>query len=609
MLNSKIALVGVTALGLTSAIESRAVAQSWKPVVLEVLSPDLEDTARTRDGRLRKTDEEFTNEQGVVKFFANGTRGLYVEMRTGALSTGERPVHRMQGACVPIELAQDGTGAVSMVKRTGEKFISDNDGNEYRNFNKPELMPINNGKNMLVMFNYQPEGTSDTRRYVKVLDENCNEVPVRNRDGELRKQIVVMAKNNDDCDMHQSGEGPCDIASDAGGTTHLVCWAGCNGNGRDDGWLNDLTVDCQTGPDGGATDCTVRKNFDISLARREERSRGRCSLADEDPSTAICTWTEGNTQPQRDGTWIAAVDVSSGGEEGPNAESRLLWKEQLDGRNPISGDDERDTYSVRAMHTRLLEARPDGTLGKSNMIFFRSGNLRGRNRNNEKGGTYRSFNFSVIRATRTGMEYVVPNSDPGDMLLGIDGTHLTMCGAVFGGGTDMMPGFTLLQGSHNGGGASEPVVKAIGYDVANRKFVDLGAHRTGGNYDRHLYSNYLGNNPGNQGRNFAGCSLVKNPFAGQNGSTTEYFIAHALTGKSPELTDRPEIKPSSFVTLLPVKSTVSSQRSMLTSAASGSAAEPQGASGCTTSGGSGGTSTLLLMTAVGLFLSARRRRV
>ena len=42
------------------------------------------------------------------------------------------------------------------------KFVTDNVGQDYRNANKPELVPINAGKNMLLMFNYRPQGTNDT---------------------------------------------------------------------------------------------------------------------------------------------------------------------------------------------------------------------------------------------------------------------------------------------------------------------------------------------------------------------------------------------------------------------------------------------------------------
>jgi MYXO-CTERM domain-containing protein len=233
------------------------------------------------------------------------------------------------------------------------------------------------------------------------------------------------------------------------------------------------------------------------------------------------------------------------------------------------------------------------------MIHY--GHLRGRNRDNEKGGTYRAQQVAVVKATRTGLEYVLPKTNVQDMLLGIDATHLTHCEAVFGSAQSLMPGFTLMQGSHNGGGVTEPIAKAVGYDVTLNKLIDLGTHRVGGSYDRHMYSNYLGNNPGNQGRNFAGCSLLKNPFAGQMGSTTQYFVAHALTGKSPDLKVRPELKPSSYVTLMPVATTIATTRSNLT-------AESDESSGCTSTGtAKNGGNGLLLLAAFGLLLAARRR--
>jgi hypothetical protein len=553
-LNSRLAVLagGLAALAGPLLCAGLAHAQaSAQPNVLMVHDADPGDLARVNDeGRLRMTDEEGTNEMGVVKFFADGKHALYVEMRTGALSTGERPVHNVQDACSPLELVQAADGSVSMVKSPGERFVTDNDGNEHRNGNKPELMPVNGGKNMLLMFNYQPAGGSDTIRYAKVLDQSCKEVPVLDADGQTQKQVIIMHKRDDDCDMHQSGEGPCDVATDAGGSTHLTCWAGCNGNGQDDGWINDVTVTCASDASGSASSCTIKKNFDMSLAQREERSRGRCSVADADPDTAICTWTEGNNQPQRDGTWIAAVDISPGGQQGPDADSRLLWKEQFDGRKQTA--DGVKTYSVRANQARVMQVRADGSLERTDTLFMMTGDLEGGNRDERKGGTYRAQQFAVLKATRAGLTTVVPEQDLSNLLVGIDATHLTACPAVVGAGANLTPAISLLQGSHNGGGVQEPNVKLVGWDRGAGKLVDLGTRRAGGSYDRHLYSNYLGNNPGNQGRNFAGCTFVRNPFAGQKGNTTAYFLVHAMTGKSPANVNDAALKPSSYVSLLPV---------------------------------------------------------
>ena len=636
----KISIVGSAVLGLTlpAFMQTAAEAQTWKPTVFKVNDSTADDLARIQNGRLRKTDEEQTNEQAVVKFFGDNKNGLYIEMRSSALN-GAKPAQEMQGACTPVQLQQGADGNIALAKMPGEKFISNNNGNENRNFNKPEMMPINGGKNMLVMYNYQPNNSGDTKRYAQVLDQNCNAVPLTGgqagqanangaRNGGTANQVVIMAKNNDDCDMHQSGDGPCDIASDAGGRTHVTCWAGCNGNGRDDGWLNDVTVSCTNNGAGGASSCAVSKAFDISLAQREERSRGRCSFADADPNTAICTWTEGNNQPQRDGTWMAAIDTTPGGANGANVQSRLVWKQQLDGRKNINvttgavtpaggnGNDgggnnnngaNRRTYSVRANHTRLVTERPDGSLGRSDMMFFYSGDLEGRNNNNNKGGTYRAQQIAVIQANRAGLTYVMPQTNVNDMFLGIDATHTTMCGAIFGGGsgTDLVPGFTILQGSQNGGGAATAAVKAVGFDMATRTLKDLGTHDTGAMYDRHLYANYLGNNPGNQGRNFAGCTMMRNPFMGQTvagvTNTDKYFLVHATTGKSAALVENSAMKPSSYIAITSIASSLRTGGRALSAS--------NEAAGCTSTGGKSGLAEgFALLGVLGLIRIARRRK-
>jgi hypothetical protein len=595
------------------------------PVVLKVNGPSDNDRARVQDdGQLRKTDEEFTNEQGVVKFFAGGTRGLYVEMRSSDLQpVGSAPVPvpnpvdsgqpgRMQGACTPIALNQGADGTITLTELPGEKWISNNEANEYRAFNKPEIMTINGGKNMLLMYNWQPRfeedgitENSDTRRYAKVLDQDCNDVPVYDSTGTLRDVVEIMAKEDDDCDMHQSGEGPCDHGGAAAGSDHLICWAGCNGNGADDGWANDISVTCQNDAGGQATSCTITKNFDISLAKREERSRGRCSVSDDDTSLAVCTWTEGNSQPQRDGVWIAGIDISPTGQVGDDPQTRILWKEQIDGTKELGS--ERKTYSVRAMHTRLLEQGPDGNLRRSSTLFFRSGDLEGRNRNNEKGGTYRGMQISALRATRDGVEYITPKTNANDMVIGFDSTHLTMCGVVFNLDGTIVPGFTLLNGSHNGGGVQEPQLKKIGYNSSTGEWIDLGNTSTGGSYDRHLYANFLGVNPGNQGRNFAGCTLLKNPFFGQNGSTVQYFVAHAMTGKAPSDVTDASLKPSSYVSLLAVADTASSSDGgggggSGSGSGSGSGGSPNQIGGCSSSRNAAG---FLMLMAIALWVTRR----
>ncbi len=534
-------------------------------VILASSTQDLAPTRTYEDGikRLRKTDEEFTNEQAAVKFNAAGTRAAVVAMWTGPLNEGTameaQPVERMQCALTILETFQEADGSVAVRKPADasySKFITDNDGNEYRNCNKPEVMLVNGGQQFAVEFNYQPNGTNDTRRYMKVFNWDGTVVPVlKNAQGQTQKQIQVMAKNNDDCSMHQSGAGQGGTPYfDAGGITRYANWDGCNGNGRDDGWFRATEINCTGGAIASA--CTITRLFDLSLATREERSRGRCTVGGADKSFAVCTWTEGNTQPQREGVWMAAVDLNTGGQTGPEANNRLLWKERLSHRQTLEvNGEEREYYSMRMQHGRLLAKQADGTLAPGAEILVQFTGNRGANNNDKKGGRSDIFNLGVINATREGYTYTMPmttiNMGTSPMLLGLDGTHISMTESVFGKGDTLIPGFTQLQGSQTGGLQQDADIRTIGYDPATKTILNLGQHNAAASYDRHMYSNYLGNNPGNQGRNFAGADIVKNPFYGVNGNQVQFLTAYALTGKAP-MHESSAIKPSLYLSLFPI---------------------------------------------------------
>jgi len=529
-------MVGVAAqMGLSAAT---ARAEGWTAQSLKVYAADPLDTARTANGRLRKTRYEESQEMATVKLL-DGTKGLFVQMQSGSIN-GVQPTHRQALACTPFQLKHNADGTVGAEVTGAAKFITSNTGQDYRNANHDEIYPINGGANMLVTFNYRPQGTNQTNRYAIVVDSACNLVPVQDASGTTRKQVVIMQKQNDDCDMHQSS-GAGEVVSDAAGSTHIVYWAGCNGNGRDDGWVNDIQV---TSVNGGAA-FKITKNFDVDVEPQEERSRGTCTVG-TDPNTAICSWTAGNNQPQREGTWVGAIDLSPTGPKGENANSRLLWKKRIQDQTIYEGV---RTYSVRANSARILDA----TGAKTDQIVVQTSLLRGNNQNNQKGGRYLAMFMGVATATKTGLTWDIPLTDMTNQMLGIDATHLTEAFSLVQDEQlgKMVPALTFLQGSQQGGGAAMADLKILGIDAATKKFIDYGAQKAGGVYDRHLYSNYLGGNPGNQGRNFAGAEMVKNPFA-TAASDPQFLMLHALTGKDPTDLMKPEIKGSSYISIMPM---------------------------------------------------------
>ncbi|MBL0213304.1 MAG: hypothetical protein IPQ07_05435 [Myxococcales bacterium] len=549
--------------------------------------------------RLRRTDSEQAGaEMAHIGMFADGKTGLYVVMSTEL--KGVAATHRVQCAVTPFALTQGTDGSVTAAPDMAlARYVTNNDGDEYRNCHHPSMTPIADGELMLLRYNYQPQGANNTKVYAQVI----------NKRGEtVAQQTEIMAKNNDNCSMQQDSNNGLAVKLSAT-KTRFVETEGCNGNGADDGWLNIVDVDCPT-----AAACTIRKVADLSVVPREERSRAGVSIG-KDPNTAIMTWTEGNNQPQRDGTWMAAIDIGTAGQNGANAQSRLLWKKQIDGRKTVEGI---TTYSMRAKQARIQELDASGKLVNTDMIIWQSGDLRGNNNtNNGKGGTYYGNQMAVIEATATGMKYITPMHDVAADLVGLDGTHLGMQFAMFGTTDALKPGLVMVSGSQTGGG-SQAQLRAVTWDKTTGVFADAGSFG-GAPYDRHLYSNYLGNNPGNQGRNFSDVHLLANPYVGMNGSKDAYLMLISSTGKSPaDMTD-PAKKLTAYLSVIPVASTPIVVPPTGGGSGSGSGTpdptNPDGNTGGTDSGTSlggcsatTGTSGALTFLLIGLAAFIRRRR-
>lgn len=544
--------------------------------------------------RLRRTDsEQAGHEMPTLAMFKDGKNGLVFAMSTEL--NGVAANHRVQLSLTKFKLDQDANGKVIVVADIPtSKFVTNNDGNEYRNSHHPMAYPVMDGNLIAVEYNYQPNNTNNTERYIQVF--NAQGVAVM-------PQTRKFAKNNDDCSMSQ------DIASTQARqvsptVARLAAWAGCNGNGADDGWvtIHDLTCDA------GYTTCSLAKVADLSVCPREERSHGSVSWG-TDPNTVIATWTEGNTQNQRDGVWMAAINVGQG-QNGANAQNRLLWKKQIDGRKDVDGI---RTYAMRAKQARIMKVDASGKMVATDQIIFQSNDVSGSNNGNNKGGTNRRINFSVIEATAAGMKYVMPMTDLANTKLsGLDGTHNGMNFGLFGTTDAMLPGIMMLNGSHTGGGMSAQA-RALAFDSATNTLVDAGMYQVAP-YDRHLYPNYLGNNPGNQGRNYAGATLVANPFLGVNGNTDAHLMLFATTGKAAADMTNPAIKLSGFISVLPVTSTPKVTPPGTTPPGgtdpqnpddNGDPAPGSALGGCSAGHGTSGALTFLL---IGLAAFIRRRR-
>ncbi|MDQ3334152.1 MAG: GlyGly-CTERM sorting domain-containing protein [Myxococcota bacterium] len=565
---------------------------------------DLAEVSGT-PARLRRQNERQPGaENATFSINPDGKGGVFYVMSTelkGARPTGGGNAGRMQLAAVPFILKQDAAGAVvAEPNMATAKFVTNNNGDEYRNANLPSAMTV--GDNSCVEYNYQINGGNDTKRYIKCFNPTTLAVTL--------EQTLLFEKNNDDCSMNQDGQSTS-LISAAGGKYRFAAWRGCNGNGRDDAWFQLFTIDTTAG-------VKVTRNFDVSVLAREERSRGACYAADpSDLKFVVCGGTEGNNQPQRDGTWMIGIDADESKFQGANQQNSIIWKTQIGGRKQIGGI---RTYAMRASIHPILAPDATGKMMANGTILWRQTALRGNNNTNGKGGENVGNELAVMKVSRAGMTYVTPMTDLAKtVLFGIDGTHLKFEYAMFGQTDALKPGFIFHAGSHTGGGYNS-TAKVVMWDSVANKFVDGGNYAIA-SHDRHLYPNYTGNNPGNQGRDHADAQLIANPFVSDT-NRDAYLMVIATTGKDPsEMTD-PRKKLSAYLTIMPVaQNPAPAPQPQPQPQPSGQTDDPstpedetdpannpssgEALGGCSTSGGSAGFLSLLL---IGLAAFIRRRR-
>jgi uncharacterized protein (TIGR03382 family) len=239
--------------------------------------------------------------------------------------------------------------------------------------------------------------------------------------------------------------------------------------------------------------------------------------------------------------------VTAGKFQGQNQQASVLWKKQLGGKATVDGV---TTYAMRAMISPVLALDAAGKPANTDQFFFRYGAVQGNNNENRKGGRYQQNFLSVIKATRAGLQISTPPSGEAyTSLLGIDGTHNLNTSVLVGEGANLKPALLVQNGSHTGGNSTS-TIRAVGYDGA-AKFASLGTF-TGPYADRHLYSNYLGNNPGNQGRNHTTAVFIANPYAGVGTNTDKFLTLYSSTGKGQDM--NPAVKLAAFLSVMPVAS-------------------------------------------------------
>jgi uncharacterized protein (TIGR03382 family) len=575
---------------------------------------------RTRNGVevLRATDEEMTVEQASFAIDpADPTRGVVIMMSTTRLDSEAGPhtgadieVGRMQLACLPFTISKDETTETGIRidgDKANYKYITQRQADEYRAANHPHAIAMPNGY-FAALSNWDRNDNTNTEEYIKVIDAQCNIMPLSANTNVTRREnntsAVVMAKNNDNCSMRQAGGGG-EAYADGDGIC-VVSSAGCNGNGRDDGWQNQYCVYPET--DGSFN---VQKIRDVSYIRREERSRGFCSAMDLDgeagADTGVCCGTEGNSQPQREGVWCQGTSLSTG---------EVLWKEMVAYRDETA--DGRRTYAMR------MKVAPEITITgeKTGNLILQYQDHRGNNNNNQKGGYDAFVKMHVASPSLEGLN-LGPAQDITQQVIDtqVEMTHASIFQSWHGSASNPEPGLSFFSGNHNGSGTVNAHVLNVGFNTTERSFRSLAKTTLSSPADAQKYSKYLGNNPNNQGRNFIQCKTIVNPFAGDadgKASGIPVLNACAVTGKL-TTAGMPQYKPDMFFS---VWSTLSKDPvdepggdgdgdGSGNGDGNGDGGDNGGGGpnelggGCSTTGGAGGLASLLL---VGLVLGFRRRR-
>lgn len=536
-------LVGAAALTLPSAPEAQA-----NTVMIQGADANDPAPTRIRNGItvLKPSDEEHTPEQATFAFDpVNKAQGIVVMMNTGRLDGTAGPnlgdeilVGNIQGACMPLTLAQDTTtdSGLSLIPDTANfKYVSQRQSDENRAYHHPEIEALGNGY-YAITANWDRDNNTNTERFLQVVDSQCNlqtltgNVTLRGSGQGLpqNSSAEIMAKNNDNCSGRQAGGGGQSTIN-ADGSVDMISAELCNGNGRDDGWANSITV-----TPAGPGVFNVNKNWDTSFIDQEERSRGACVVPEGGENLVVCCGTEGNNQPQREGVWCSGIDKVSGDS---------LWKERMAYRGETA--EGQNTY---AMRIKMLEEKTITGAGTGKVVMQWQMH-RGNNNNNQKGGYDDKMEMAVASPTRAGMNAGV-NHDLTDALIGaaVEMTHAVMIQTFTGSTEAPVPTIGFLSPNHNGGGGVNSAIMQVPL-TAEGLAGAVSVRNMAGPIDSQKYAKYLGNNPNNQGRNFTDCHTIPNPFvAGPVGAkTTGVGVINlcAMTGKLTSATI-PSMKPDLF---------------------------------------------------------------
>ncbi|HEU5059930.1 MAG TPA: hypothetical protein VFU21_25540 [Kofleriaceae bacterium] len=452
------------------ALGDAAAAEPLRPYVDDVLLRDGNNAGpvrRDEGGRDLPEQDYYPGAEHVGIAALTGGRVLMFGMGSYQLD-GVSPDHRVQMFCAATRIDPvSGPALVTM------RYVTDNQGDRYRNAHHPRVTPIFGGTAAAVLYNFAPGERAQT--YMTIFGPDCQQ---------LSERTLVMAKDNDDC-SNSDHRSFVEVSND-GTTARLVGVYGCNGDGSDDAWGGVQEVVRRT---DGTYEIRVVTD-DILVEEEEERTRGWVVVGPDRSFWTACV-TAGNAQPPDRGVVCSAYDTDSG---------TPLWRTFV----------ARKVDSVYQTQIHAIGMRDDA--GAPTGMALATWERLSENRRRGKGTV--QLASAALRFTREGMEVVTQPST--SVAPTVDGTHLGMCDSLVGPEGQTSWRAFLVGSSINGNPSALSVGQTVAWNRAESRLMPDRKYSLNVAIDNGWLPNIYGQNPESQGRNFVACAGdVPNPGYGR----------------------------------------------------------------------------------------------